>query len=516
MHAPRLLKRLVTTSLAAALAGGALILPPGAATARLPVSVRPRTFAQEVTSYPVLDGSSRQIGSTRWRVIKSAGNCCENYLAATASGRLLNLGGTYLHFSDDQGQTWQTVYPPDPLVGGEGAVTVAPGGDIVAVGWDVYSGDRLLAYKFDAASGAWSYSHTPLHAPFFDRPWLAAVKGPFSVGPITVPYITILKGGWPTKETWYYSLDGLNYLTATSKVVEQLATTAKAEDWLQLHPDPEADWTQPISLSGVTPLAGGGAVAMNADLLTLWPTPFAVLQPPALRWSSFKFAGNPGRAGRMLSDSRGRLHMVSIGPGNRDIRSLIYGISSDGGRTWGETTITFPNGAVLDTFDFKVNAGLGIGVIAAHVRDPSSNADQDLVYKFDINDDRPALSRLYFVGRGGEAFGSNVADLGPRFDFASVVILPDGRIATSFGDADHEQPALAVEIDTEPAPASTPAPPPASSSPTPESVPTRSSESTPRSYPACAPNPIRSRRTATEGAISPASTSPPTSLPHCE
>jgi hypothetical protein len=33
----------------------------------------------------------------------------------------------------------------------------------------------------------------------------------------------------------------------------------------------------------------------------------------------------------------------------------------------------------------------------------------------------------------------------PRFDFATIAILPDGRVATSFGDSDHLRPAVAIE-----------------------------------------------------------------------
>ena len=51
----------------------------------------------------------------------------------------------------------------------------APNGDIVAVGWDVYSGDHLQSYKYTAATKKWEVAEVILRSPAFDRPWLTLV-----------------------------------------------------------------------------------------------------------------------------------------------------------------------------------------------------------------------------------------------------------------------------------------------------------------------------------------------------
>ena len=54
-------------------------------------------------------------------------------------------------------------------------------GDIVAIEWDVYSGDHLMSYKYTAASKTWEYLEAPLHTPFYDRERLRAgdrIEGP--------------------------------------------------------------------------------------------------------------------------------------------------------------------------------------------------------------------------------------------------------------------------------------------------------------------------------------------------
>jgi hypothetical protein len=106
-------------------------------------------------------------GTTKWRVVASTGNCCENYLTTSKQGRLFDFGGTYLHFSDDRGLTWKQVEPLTPLITGEGTIAVAPNGDIIGIGWDPYSGDHLQAYKYEAFSGKWWYDELPLHQPFY-------------------------------------------------------------------------------------------------------------------------------------------------------------------------------------------------------------------------------------------------------------------------------------------------------------------------------------------------------------
>jgi hypothetical protein len=167
-------------------------------------------------SFPSVDHGSptaddNRHGKTTWRVVAGTGNCCENYLTTSRQGRLFDFGGTWVQISDDRGLTWKQVEPLTPLITGEGTIAVAPNGDIIGIGWDPYSGDHLQAFKYEAFSGKWFYNELPLHTPFYDREWVTVVPGPFSVDGRTVPYISFVKGGYPSKELWLWSADGLNY-----------------------------------------------------------------------------------------------------------------------------------------------------------------------------------------------------------------------------------------------------------------------------------------------------------------
>lgn len=147
------------------------------------LEARVRPFSRATVAealFPVQDASGALIGEARWRIVTGTGNCCENYIDTTREGRILDLGGDFLKFSDDRGLTWSEVVPPYPagIVGGwEGAVTDAPGGDILAATWSPWNGDRIVAYKFDAVAGTWFVTETVVHTPFFDRPWLTVVPG---------------------------------------------------------------------------------------------------------------------------------------------------------------------------------------------------------------------------------------------------------------------------------------------------------------------------------------------------
>ena len=80
---------------------------------------------------------------------------------------------------------------------------------MIAIGWDPYSGDHLQSFKYDALCRSWYWLEEPLHTPFYDREWVTVIPGPFSIDGRTHPYISFLKGGFPTKEAWLYSTDGL-------------------------------------------------------------------------------------------------------------------------------------------------------------------------------------------------------------------------------------------------------------------------------------------------------------------
>jgi hypothetical protein len=435
----------------------------------LPATVQTVSFAKQTISYPVYSPDGAQIGTTAWRVLRGTGNCCENHLGATRTGRLLDFGGAYLNFSDDQGLTWKRVRPAEPLVGPEGTVVNAPGGDIVGVTWDPYTGDRVLAFKYDATTGYWEYMYTALHTPFYDREWIAVIPGPHTIAGQTFPYITVIRGGYPSKAVWYYSLDGLHYAIASNKMLTALVG-GRTDAWLPSSPDPEADWTQPISESSITPLIGGGALARAADTLDTSVTVEGILpannwwmlEPNTLVWKQHRLGdGTELPRGRLVMDSRGWSHLVSVVEGE-----VTYRMSQDGGRTWTTATAPLPANHRVEDWDLRANGVLGLTSVAVHAHNDVSDKDQDLVMRFATVCGVPELVRTHFVGKGDTNAGSS---LGPsiRFDFATTAILPDGTIATSLLDSAHLSPALAVELETtfvpgyEPPPLSCGAPAPA-------------------------------------------------------
>ncbi|HEV3473821.1 MAG TPA: hypothetical protein VG602_00395 [Actinomycetota bacterium] len=416
----------------------------------LPATVQPVTFAKHTISYPVFSPDGQQIGTTAWRVVRGTGNCCENHLGATKTGRLLDFGGAYLNFSDDKGVTWKRVRPAEPLVGPEGTVVNAPGGDIVGVTWDPYTGDRVLAFKMDGATGTWEYMYTALHTPFYDREWIAVIPGPHTIAGQTFPYITVMRGGFPSKDVWFYSLDGLHYAVASNKMLAAMlgGTTSR---WLPATPDPEADWTQPISEASIAPLNGGGAIAYRVDVLETAVTVegilpannWWILEPSTLVWKQHRLAtGTQMPRGRLVQDSRGWSHLVSVVEGE-----VTYRLSQDGGQTWSTATASLPPSHRVEEWDFRANGGLGLTAVAVHAHNDATDKDQDLVLRFATVCGVPELVETHFVGTGdtnaGRGLGASI-----RFDFATTAILPDGTIATSLLDRAHLSPALAVELET--------------------------------------------------------------------
>jgi len=422
------------------------------------IDVQKETLLQE---HPTTDYStgSAQLGTTTWRVVKDTGNCCENHLGMSADGRLFDIGGSYVNYSDDRGQSWKSVRPLDPLVNGEGSMAMAPNGDVVAMTWDAYSGDHFVAYKYNAETGEWKTLTNVLHEAFYDRPWLTVVPGPFTdaTGKI-VPYISMVEGG-VLKDPLMVSTDGLLYAEASSITVGDL-TNEQVTRYFPISADASFDWIQPIRSAPVTALGGG--YAMDGGYL---------LDPETRQWSPWRLPGNVQPPTYIQIDSAGRIHNLRNLGGD----SMEYRISADGGQTWSSATFPFsfaPDSGLLT--DFKVN--LAAGVSAAAIRRDS----QDWLYKFDISGDTAKLLRVYRVGLGDNPSGSNVGALTePRMDFQTVVIFPDGRVATSFLDSttfSHPPgsgmlgritPAMAVEVDTtfdvEPTPTPEPTP-----SPTPE------------------------------------------------
>ncbi len=417
----------------------------------LPANVVDYSALALEASYPTFDADGRPAGKAAWRVVTGTGNCCENYVASAPSGRLLDMGGSYIRYTDNFGKTWKEVRSISRTVGGEGALSPAPGGDVVGVTWDAYSGDHAIAFKYDAELESWTHSEAVLKTPFFDRPWFAVIPGPFTFGAIEAEYITILRGGFPSKDVMYISYDGLNYFQA-SQHETQGATEEPIERWLDFEPAAYLDWVQPNVSTGVSALPGIGALSWNGGIqFPMMPTSDTgfVMEAPEADWDPFLFPNGKFPDGDYLADSRGRLHRFSPDRNAKGVATAFeYHISSNGGRGWTSMRIPLPERHYIEEYDFKVNAKLGIAAIAIHAhrneKKESKEADQDLVYELDITRDKVRVERLYYVGTGDANVGDsfNVSG-GARFDFATIAILPDRTLVTSFVDKMHTSPALA-------------------------------------------------------------------------
>jgi hypothetical protein len=329
----------------------------------------------------------------------------------------VNLGGSYVHYTDDQGQTWYRVDSVLPVENGEGAISAAPNGDIVAVEWDPYTADHLFAVKYSAADGTWRTQEAPVHTPFYDRPWLSVVPGPFVVEGNPVPYVVIVRGGFPVKQPYPMSLDGLTYAAITDPTVLSLAVPGTT-GLLDLRPNPDLDWVQPIGSAGIVPLGNGQALDRVSSGC-------ATKKFSNLVWACFDLPEGLG-PGRFLVDANARLHHMAFVPG-----SFTYRWSDDDGATWSGRTVALPPGWSAGSTDFRALSDPAVTAIAVHFS--KGGADQDVVYKFVDGE----LARVYHLGKG---------DTDVRFDFASMAILPDGRIAASFFDQEHRPNAVAIEV----------------------------------------------------------------------
>lgn len=419
--------------------------------AAAPVNVRLPARVEDFTpqhigvrTFPTTDytgGGGPREATTDWRVVRGTGNAAEVWLTMTREGRLLDLGGRYVNYSDDYGKTWTSVQPTEPLVNAEGSVLQAPNGDVVAVTWDPYSGDRVITYKYEAAEEAWYYMYQPLHTPFWDRPGLDVVAGDFT-DPFgdEVPYLTFING-FP-HDPWQYSFDGLNY-PGISRRGADASSTEPIESWLDVKPDRMLDYIQPAAsldqglIPPFAPLGDGKAWARSGDTNLMFTS-------EDMSWHRFSTPDGP-IAGNLQVDSRGWLHNVVPRSGGFD-----YRLSANGGRTWNELRI---NGA--SPGDFKANAEAGVAAVWAIVD------RKDLVYKFNIKGREPKLIRRYEVGLGDDPRSGGIGFYGlsggHRFDFSSIAVFPDGRVAVSFMDSkttmkfptlgtDVVAPAVAVEM----------------------------------------------------------------------
>jgi hypothetical protein len=413
----------------------------------------------EEKAYPFTEASGAQ-ATARWRVVRGLGNCCETYLTSDVNGRIFDYGGNYINFSDDRGESWKEVRPPEDMLGGEGAIVMGPNGDVYGVGWDPYTGDTLISMRYSPQTGKWQTARMPLHSPFYDREWISYVPGPVEINGDTFPFVIFVKGGYPSKEEWLYSTDGLTYAGVSAKQLNSTANGSVKEP-VTVQASPAFDIIQPNQNMGLTPLGGGMAIAApDSDLASEYH-----LMHPDFHWTGYSFPD--GIAGQIHTDSRGRIHNV-VGDNEPDTgetgSQFEYRLSEDGGKTFRSAKVKLPAGFRLRDYDFRVSGAQGLAVVGMRVSKADAGGagpnagttgilERDLLYKLDVRGAQPALLRSYEVGLGDLVTGASASSTDPRFDFESVILLPDGRAGISFMDSETGgQPAIGIELE-EPVPA---------------------------------------------------------------
>ncbi len=421
-----------------ALAGGLVLAVSAVALAgpSLPATQATPTPAPadyRAATYKTFDAAGRPSGTAKWHWTTAGGNCCEVYVTATSAGRLLEYGGTWPFYSDDRGKTWHRIVPLTPLRSGEGALVAGPRGDVFGIGWDPYTGDHLQGLRYTHASKKWEVAEAPLKSPFFDREWITYVKGPFrDEQGATVPYVTLVRGGTATKAVELLATDGLSYTTVT--VPGRDVTSGPEPRFFDIKTvkNPDADWWQPNPGTFTLPMNAGGVLLFENSGDNLG-APAAWLNPTTLKWERVRLAFTP--TGTVRQDSRGWLTMVS-----RRGNELTLALSSDGGRRWREVLLPLPESHPKiegsgNFFDVKVNGKLGQAVVSTRA-DNRAQLGQDVVWRVSIKGAQPKVLKTYAVGKGDLSTTIGVlGSLANRYDFPSVALLPDGRIAVSFDDS---------------------------------------------------------------------------------
>lgn len=381
--------------------------------------------------YPIL--STDDPADTRtWRIVQGTGNCCETYLASTPGGRLLDFGGGAPRFSDDGGQTWQEVDAPYPYQGGEGAVTTAPNGDVLGVGWSPYRGDLLWAHKYDASEDSWYFSPIPVHQPFYDRPRLATIPGPFDTDEGTAPYVALLMGGYPFQRPMFSSTDGLTYREPSW---EYTYLANSFDEPLDPGPFAGLDASQPHRSAEITPIGQGRALALG------WGCVSNTILDSEMTW---RCLDEPIPDALYRTDADGTMHRLRVVE-NGTNTTATYGLSGDGGSTWTGLNHTLENATVV-SHEMKVQAAHDQAVLVLQVRPDAGDGDRFELVRIDTSTGSPAIDEILQVGAGDIPLGEDLGDAGgERFDFSSLTLLPDGDIAVSFADGDHHPPSIAIE-----------------------------------------------------------------------
>jgi hypothetical protein len=401
--------------------------------------------------YPVYDGHGRKIGTARWRISPAGGNCCETYVTGTRTGRIVESGGTYPWYTDDRGKHWYEVKfdVPDQndngpaVAGGEGATVTGPDGSVYGVTWDAYSGDHLQAYSYTPQKKAWAVSEVVMKSPFYDRPWLTYAQGPFVLNGTKVDHLLDVTGGGITKDVDTFSSDGQDYSQPSFFYGDEQQAGTGPRFRIPVKVNPAADWWQPHPGTGTLPLSGGGVLRLqnNEDLTGSSGCPVARLDPATSTWQCVTLVGS--LRGVVRQDSRGFLTEVYA----NGTSSLTLATSRDGGLHWSSLDLKPPAGVAqrLETsslFNVVANGRLRQAVVSSRW-DDAAHHGHDIVFRVDISKPKPAVARTYLVGKGDVQTGNNVASVTmPRFDYESVALLPDGKIAVSFVDSTCLQPTV--------------------------------------------------------------------------
>lgn len=429
----------------AGLSGPGPALPPSGATPQF-VKVAVRT-----SSYPVYDAHGRRTGTAAWRISPAGGNCCETYVSATPTGRIVESGGTYPWYTTDEGRRWYEVKFDIPdqndngkaIAGGEGATVTGPGGDVYGVTWDAYSGDHLQAYRYTAQTDTWKAAEVVMKSPFYDRPWLTYAKGPFMLSGSKTGHVLDVTGGGITKDVDTLSADGLDYSDPSFFYYDE-TQTAPGKFSIPVVRNPDADWWQPHPGTRTLPLTGGGVLRFgnSEDLTASEACKVARLVPATSTWQCVNMAAQ--FQGVVRQDSRGFLTEVYPAAGND---SLVLATSRDGGMHWRQTTLTPPRGAgtkleTRDLYDVVTNGRLRQAVVSARF-DDAKHHGHDMVFRVDIGRVKPKVLKTYLVGKGDINTANDVTgSAGYRFDYESVALLPNGHIAVTFDDSTCVQPSL--------------------------------------------------------------------------
>src|SRR3954449_11240293 len=298
-----------------------------------------------VSAYPVYDGRGHRVGTAKWRISPAGGNCCETYIAATRTGRIVESGGTYPWYTDDRGKHWYEVKFDIPdqndngqaVAGGEGATVIGPHDDIYGVTWDAYSGDHLQAYRYTAQTKTWDVSEVVMKTPFYDRPWLTYARGGFALSGGQTKKLLDVTGGGITKDVDTFSSDGLDYSDPSFFYFDE-QRTASGRFAVKVVRNHDADYWQPHPGTGTLPLNAGGALrsTTNDDITGSKGCALARLRPDAA-WQCVKTAGT--FRGIVRQDSRGYLVEAYPTPGNA---SIVIAESRDGGVHWSRSTLAPP------------------------------------------------------------------------------------------------------------------------------------------------------------------------------